>query len=152
VPLQKYAYCRVPVLCGMTLCSYACCSRHFEGYYCLHLPSVQLSKNNSSRTTWCLKCLFDCLTLGDDAGNHSASRTEPHCRRPEFSQTTLSELQIRQFEKQFLVEKRLLVSSYLSVRPHETTRLPVDGFSWNLIFEYFSKVCPENSSFIKLWQ
>jgi hypothetical protein len=31
----------------------------------------------------------------------------------------------------------LLASSYLSVRRHGTTRLPLDGFSWNLIFEYF---------------
>ena len=52
-----------------------------------------------------------------DAGNHSASRREPHCRRPEFSQTTLWELQIRQSEKQFWGEKRLLVSSCLSVCP-----------------------------------
>ena len=35
--------------------------------------------------------------------------------------------------------KRLLASSCLSVRPHRTTRLPLDGFSRNLIFEYFSK-------------
>ena len=27
-----------------------------------------------------------------------------------------------------------------SIRPHGTTRLPLDGFSWNLIFDYFSKV------------
>jgi hypothetical protein len=36
-------------------------------------------------------------------------------------------------------EKRLLASSCLSVRPHGKTRLPLDGFSWNLVFEYFSK-------------
>ena len=34
-------------------------------------------------------------------------------------------------------EKRLLASSCLSVCPHATTRLPLDGFSRNLIFEYF---------------
>ena len=33
--------------------------------------------------------------------------------------------------------KRLLASSCLSVCPHGTTRLPLDGFSWNLIFEDF---------------
>ena len=32
----------------------------------------------------------------------------------------------------------------LSVRPHETTRLPLNGFSWNLVFEYFSKNCRQN--------
>jgi hypothetical protein len=39
-----------------------------------------------------------------------------------------------------------------SVSPHGTTRLPLDGFSWNLIFEDFSKICRENSSFIKICQ
>jgi hypothetical protein len=34
----------------------------------------------------------------------------------------------------------------MSVRPHGTTRLPLDGFSWNLIFEHFSKVCREKVS------
>ena len=38
------------------------------------------------------------------------------------------------------------------VCPHETTRLPLDVFSWNLIFQYFSKICRENSSFFKIWQ
>ena len=28
----------------------------------------------------------------------------------------------------------------LSVRPHRTTRLPLDGFSWNLIFEDITKI------------
>jgi hypothetical protein len=37
----------------------------------------------------------------------------------------------------------------LSVCPHDTTRLPLEGFSCNLIFQYFSKICQENSSFIK---
>ena len=32
----------------------------------------------------------------------------------------------------------------------QTSQLPLDGFSWDLIFEYFSKVCRENSSFIKI--
>ena len=48
------------------------------------------------------------------------------------------------------------LSVFLSARDslyaHGTTRLPLDGFSWKLIFEDFSKICPENSSFIKIWQ
>ena len=37
------------------------------------------------------------------------------------------------------------------VRPHETTRLPLDGFWWNLIYRlfFFSKICQENPSFFK---
>jgi len=35
----------------------------------------------------------------------------------------------------------LLASSCLSVRPHGTARLPLDGFLWNLTFGNFSKIC-----------
>ena len=49
-------------------------------------------------------------------------------------------------------EKRLLVASCLSVRPsvcpHGKTGLPLDGVSWNLMFDYFTKIYRENSSFI----
>ena len=44
------------------------------------------------------------------------------------------------------------MSVRLSVYPHGTTLLPQDGFSWNFIFEDFSKICLETSSFIKIWQ
>jgi len=46
-------------------------------------------------------------------------------------------------------QKRLLALSCLSV-PHGTPLLPLDGLSLNLTFELFSKICPENSSFIKI--
>jgi hypothetical protein len=39
-----------------------------------------------------------------------------------------------------------------SVCSHGISLLPGNGFSWHLIFEYFSKVYPENSSLIKIWQ
>jgi len=39
-----------------------------------------------------------------------------------------------------------------SIQPHGTTQLPLDGFSLNLISEYFFKICHENSSFINIWQ
>jgi hypothetical protein len=47
---------------------------------------------------------------------------------------------------------RLCLSVRPSDRPQGTTRFPVDGFSWNFIFEYFSKICREKSSFIQIWQ
>jgi hypothetical protein len=49
-------------------------------------------------------------------------------------------------------EKRLLASSCPSVCPQGTTWLPLDGFSRNLVSEYFSKICRKNSSLIKIWQ
>jgi hypothetical protein len=42
------------------------------------------------------------------------------------------------------LRKKRLASSRLSVRPHGTTRLPLDGFSLNLICEYFSKISHQN--------
>ena len=44
------------------------------------------------------------------------------------------------------------ISFVMSVCPHGTTRLPLDEFSLNFIFENISKNCRENSSFIKIWQ
>ena len=32
----------------------------------------------------------------------------------------------------------------MPVRPHGTTRLPLEGFWWNLRFKIFSKICREN--------
>jgi len=37
-----------------------------------------------------------------------------------------------------------------SVRPHGTTRNPLDGFSCNLIFGFFSKIFGDNSSLIEI--
>ena len=45
-----------------------------------------------------------------------------------------------------------VMSGRPSVCPHGTTRLPLDGFWWNFLLSLFSKICPENSSFIKIWQ
>jgi len=48
--------------------------------------------------------------------------------------------------------RKATISFVMSVRPHGTTRLPLDGFTWNLIFDYFFKNCRENSSFIYIGQ
>jgi hypothetical protein len=44
------------------------------------------------------------------------------------------------FSKLLKVTISFVIYVCLSVRPHGTTRLPLDGFSWNLIFEYFSNI------------
>ena len=45
-----------------------------------------------------------------------------------------------------------LVSPCLFFCPQGTTRLPLDVFSWHLIFEYFSRIFSEKSIFIKMGQ
>jgi len=51
---------------------------------------------------------------------------------------------------------KLRKATYLHVRPparpQGTTRLPLDEFSQYLVFEYPSKICRLNSSFIKIGQ
>jgi hypothetical protein len=44
-----------------------------------------------------------------------------------------------------------ITSVCLSVCPRGTTRLPLDEFLWNVIFENFLKIRCENSNFIKIW-
>ena len=45
-----------------------------------------------------------------------------------------------------------VMSVHPSICPRGTTWLPIDGFSLNFIYEYFSNICRENSSFIKIEQ
>jgi len=39
-----------------------------------------------------------------------------------------------------------------SVRPHGIVRLPLDGFSWKLVLQYYWTFCRENSSLTLIWQ
>ena len=49
--------------------------------------------------------------------------------------------------------RKTAINSVMPVRPSAwTTRFLLDGFTWNLIFGDFSKICWENSSFIKIRQ
>jgi len=45
--------------------------------------------------------------------------------------------------------RKATINFVMSVRPHGTTRLPLDGFSLNFILVDFSKICQENSSLVK---
>jgi hypothetical protein len=47
--------------------------------------------------------------------------------------------------------RKASITFVLSARPpHGTARLPVDGFTLNLIFECFWKICWEYSGFVKI--
>jgi len=45
-----------------------------------------------------------------------------------------------------------IVSHRLSTRSHETARLPLEEFSFNLVFEYFRRSVEKILCFINLWQ
>jgi hypothetical protein len=48
--------------------------------------------------------------------------------------------------------QRFFVYTCLYVSSHGKTRFPLDGFSQNLISEYFSTICRGNDTVVKLWQ
>jgi hypothetical protein len=56
------------------------------------------------------------------------------------------------FTKLWKVTISFVVPIHPSIWPHGTVRLPLNRFSWDLIFEYFFKIYWENSNSIKIWQ
>jgi len=42
------------------------------------------------------------------------------------------------------------VTAPVSVRPRGTPQFPLDGFLWNWIFEFFSKICRKGSIIAKI--
>ena len=56
------------------------------------------------------------------------------------------------FRKLRKATSHVCVSVHPSMRQHGTIRLPPDAFCLNLVFEKFSKLCRENSIFIKIWE
>jgi hypothetical protein len=73
-----------------------------------------------------------------------------------FSQLPVFKIHSSRFYKLRKATISFVLSVRLSVRPsvrsHGTTRLSLDGFSWNLIFDCFSKHCREKASVIKIVQ
>jgi len=56
------------------------------------------------------------------------------------------------FRRVIKMAKDAAISFVMSVRPYGITRLPLDRIIWNLMFDNFSKICLEISSFLKIWQ
>ena len=57
-----------------------------------------------------------------------------------------------QFLGAFAKLRKITISYFMSVRPHGTTRLPLEGFLWNFMFDYFSKMYREYLSLIRIGQ
>jgi hypothetical protein len=48
--------------------------------------------------------------------------------------------------------RKTVISFFMSVCPHGRTQLPLEGFSWNLMCEDFSKTYRENWGLVKNWK
>jgi len=81
--------------------------------------------------------------------SHAFLNTIVTRRMPEATGARLSFSSFRCFRKLRKATISFVMSVRLSAQPHGTNRLPLKGISLNLLFEYFSKICPENASFIK---
>jgi hypothetical protein len=60
------------------------------------------------------------------------------------------EMNYTAFLSAFVKLGNTIISVGMSVSPQRTNWLLLDGFSLNFIVEDFSKICPENSSLIKI--
>ena len=73
-------------------------------------------------------------------------KTRNNCVDPSFN--SVSEQFLGSFAKCGKATISFVISVHLSAPPHGTTRLPLNGFSWNFIFEDFSKICSEKLKFL----
>jgi hypothetical protein len=104
---------------------------HSRGH---HAITSQVLKSNkvSQKRTW-IAGWFVCLT-------------DTHYKINEF-------LFLGALEKLRKTSITFVMSVCLSVRPHGTARIPLYGFSLNLMFEFFfSKIYRGNKNFFKFWQ
>jgi len=69
---------------------------------------------------------------------HRANSTTPQSALTHAISKIVNVLYNSSFLGAFAELRRATISFVMSVRPHGTTRLPLDGFSSNLISEYFS--------------
>jgi hypothetical protein len=130
-----------------------------------HLPSSKLPcglrnsrkvKRNNEKSRWeenALHCrifyTLTCVTVQNEAVSEQgfADRTQKVSFLFHICiHSVLSLGAIAKLRKATIKIRHVCVSVRPSVRPHGTTRLALDGISWNLIFENFSKICRENSS------
>jgi hypothetical protein len=70
----------------------------------------------------------------------------------EFVLGQQSRVHFRRFFTKLWEEPIRFISVCPSIAPYGKPHLRIDKFSWKVIFEYFLKICRENSSFIKIWQ
>jgi hypothetical protein len=49
-----------------------------------------------------------------------------------------------------IIGEFMFIEFFICLR--EANRLPLDGFSWNIVFKYFLKICRVHLSFIKISQ
>ena len=119
-------------------------------------PSLTLLLLGSAKTgRFCLASQLTCLTCNsEDAKKRTrvleSKRLGGWIGASKCEGSSVAEFVRRPVRK--IAKGNYYVSVSLSVCLHGPSRLLLDGFSWNLIFEYFPKICRENWSFIKIVQ
>jgi hypothetical protein len=169
-PLRSH--CRCPVRpCRLLVCEKAATARNchhydcgFNAFSCEHLFNMKLRNfdmkpfdvlkdlcwNVLYRKTSALLCHVSSSDSTPDVICVSGYQTSRVC------QCELQSSGIWRFVHcilgAFAELRQATINFVMSVRPHATTRLPLDGFSWNFILRNFSKINRESSSIIKILQ
>jgi hypothetical protein len=75
-----------------------------------------------------------------------------HCIFPSYAWFPYADLFIIFIFRRVCISsgKCLLALACLSVRPHLSTWLPLDGFPWTLLLETFIKICPRDPNVVKI--
>jgi len=111
----------------------------------LHTYIHICSSNNSNNNNVCVHTYTHTHTYLMNARLHVCGVKLNWAQRIFYIYT--SHLYLHSFLGSLTQLRKATISSHHvrpSVRPHGTTRLPLDGFPWNLIFECFSKTHREN--------
>ena len=118
-------------------------STSFTLFLCFLLPFFRLSFTNCTTSRRSFSSIPGLVSILGKPAYASDIRSHQHGT---FFLGTFANL--RKANISFVMSVR--PSSCSCVRLHGTTRLSLDGFSINLIFQFFFKVCPENQSFINI--
>jgi hypothetical protein len=155
-PSQTWSVCKLCMCCNVQwhdFCPYCVYGFHFVSTITLRVtellfknwwPHIFKARTSSCRT----RGLFTVLTrrLHWIQASHISSLHNPYTER-------LQDLFLGAFAKlrKATYFRHVWPSIHAPGSPYRTTRLLLYGFSWILIFEYFSKILPENSGLIKIW-
>ena len=109
-------------------------------YRALHVRWYSLVSFNSSWGTWS----SEQYSVTKQTTQVFLKTTEPNLTVFSYWKKILifQTIIFRRFRK--IGKSRLLASFCPSVQMNATTHFPLDGFPWNLIFEYLLKICQEN--------
>jgi hypothetical protein len=73
-------------------------------------------------------------------------------RHEHMYNVTLWHVSVQSFLGAFVLSKHVHISFVMSVCPHVSALLSLDGFSWNFMLQTLMKICVQNPNLVKIRQ